>query len=146
MKRKPKLVLDTNIFISALLGSQTTSQILDLWVNGEIDLAFSDEIISEIREVLDRPKFRNRIDPVSAAKLISLLSIIGIGVNPTRRLQACRDPKDDFLLECAVEGNADYIITGDQDLLCLNHFEGIQILEPSEFLARWPKIRVSLHS
>ncbi|HHV62393.1 MAG TPA: putative toxin-antitoxin system toxin component, PIN family [Firmicutes bacterium] len=58
-----------------------------------------------------------------------------------------RKPKeDDFLLECAVEGDADYIITGDQDLLCLTPFEGIQILEPSEFLTRWPKIRVSLHS
>ena len=66
--------------------------------------------------------------------VLSFILLHGEPVTPQRRIMACRDPKDDIVLEVAVTGRADFIVTGDNDLLVLHPFEGIPIIGPAEFL------------
>jgi len=89
----------------------------------------------ELDNVLRRPRFDRYVAPGRREKFLRCLRL---GVEPveiTVPVRACRDPKDDNILELAVNGEADYIVTGDDDLLVMNPFRGIEIIRPVEFLA-----------
>ena len=92
----------------------------------------------EIIEVLGREPIRTKyhVEPDDITALINLIRLRGELVTPGRRVQACRDPKDDKFLEAALAGHADCIVSGDADLLDLTPFENIPILRPAKFLAR----------
>jgi uncharacterized protein len=87
--------------------------------------------------VLREPRIQQRFRLLEAdvATVLSLIVKHGELVTPDRRVAACRDPEDDKLLEIAVNGRADVIVTGDQDLLVLGPFEGIPIVGPATFLS-----------
>jgi putative PIN family toxin of toxin-antitoxin system len=91
-------------------------------------------------DVLNRPRLRLRysLRQEDIESLVKLLLLRGEVVEPARNIAACRDPKDDKVLEVAVEGKVQFIVTGDEDLLVLSPFEGILILGPSEFLRSLP--------
>jgi putative PIN family toxin of toxin-antitoxin system len=135
LMRAERCVVDTNVLISALLQpSGRTGEVLDaIRARGGV-LLFSDETFAELAARLMRPKFDRYADKATRQQFLSDLASIGEWVAVTGAVRACRDPDDDRLLETAINGEADCLITGDADLLVLGAFEGIPILTPPDFL------------
>lgn len=94
----------------------------------------SDETAKEVRDVLTRARFDRHATLEVREEFLRDLMLDVEMVSITETVQACRDPKDDKILELAVSGRADCIVTGDDDLLDLNPFRGIAIVRPAEFL------------
>jgi putative PIN family toxin of toxin-antitoxin system len=88
----------------------------------------------ELAEVLGRAKFDPYLTIGERQDFLRMFDRIAERVEVVRTVQACRDPRDDKFLELAVEGEADVIVTGDNDLLTLDPFQGISILTPARFL------------
>lgn len=132
-----RAVLDTNVFVSALLGKGPPTRIYEGFKNGKFELISSKELIAEVAQVLMRPELGIPPEEIKAA--FKLLRRRASVIRPKHRINICRDPSDDLVLECAVSGRADWIVTGDQDLLVLHPFRGISIVSPQEFLRRLPK-------
>jgi len=126
-------VLDSNIFISAFLFNGKQRKILEKALSGNFRIYSSEPIISEIRAVLERPKFKLSAEQIKM--ILSEIEFVCELVYPSKIAQnICRDRDDHIILECAIEAKADYIITGDEDLLCLNPYQGIQIINSGKFL------------
>ena len=128
----PRVVLDANVFVSALLGKGSPSRIYEAFKAGAFELVCSKPLLSELAEVLIRPEFSIRASEIKI--LFRLLRHRATIVRSLRKVRACRDPKDDIVLECAVSGNAAWIVTGDKDLLVLSLFHGIRVVSPADFL------------
>ncbi|MDR2848465.1 MAG: putative toxin-antitoxin system toxin component, PIN family [Bacteroidales bacterium] len=129
-----KLDLDSNIFVSAFFWGGHPRKIMERIIKGIDDLFISKDILQEVSSVMVRPKFGVEQEYVnhfiqSIEELSHLLYPKGLvkGV--------CRDKKDDKILECALIATADYLITGDNDLLVLKSFEGTQIITPNDYLS-----------
>ncbi len=127
MRSSIRVVIDTNIWISFLIG-KTLTGLSEAVLNDKIKILFSEELLDELVEVLQRPKFKKYFSQNNVAELISLLHAKIEQVDITERFSDCRDPKDNFLLDLCVSGNADYLITGDEDLLVMNPFQGVEIV------------------
>jgi uncharacterized protein len=129
-----RLVIDANVIVSAVLSAQGKSrQAFDLAIAAMVVL-MSDEVFTEISEVLLRPKFdRYSNHTKREAFLDELLAIVEF-VEITEKINECRDTKDDKYLELAVNGKADLILTGDDDLLVLHPFRQIPIVRVQTFL------------
>lgn len=130
-----RLVLDANVIVSAVLSTQGKSrQAFDLAIETGIVL-MSDEVFAELSEVLLRPKFDRYNDRTKRATFLDeLLDIVGF-VEVTVQIDECRDVKDNKYLELAVSGKANWIVTGDEDLLILHPFRQIPIVRIQTFLA-----------
>jgi putative PIN family toxin of toxin-antitoxin system len=134
-----RAVIDTGVFISALIRPQgRTGAVLQALKDKRFTMIYSTDILVEIIDVLGRDKFRSKyhISPDDIAALIDLIRLRGELVIPSQKLTVCRDPKDDIFLEAALEGKAEYIVSGDFDLLDMKSFENIPVLRVAEFLAR----------
>jgi len=127
-----KVVIDTNIWVSYLLGS-LLQRIDEKILSREIKIVVSDEMLTELSEVLNRPKFKSLFTTKRMKELFALLDSYGVVVLPSQKVSSCRDKKDNFLLEAALEGKADYLVTGDKDILVLNPFHSTKILKPKDF-------------
>ncbi|SLM30611.1 conserved hypothetical protein [Desulfamplus magnetovallimortis] len=127
-----KVVIDTNIWIAFLIG-KTLSGLSKALIDDRIRILFSDELFEELVEVLHRPKFTKYFSKEDITELISLIHSKTEFVEAKEKFEVCRDPKDNFLLDLCVAGNADYLITGDEDLLVLNPFCDVQIINYREF-------------
>jgi hypothetical protein len=127
-----KVVIDTNIWVSYLLGSLLQG-IDEKILSKEIKVVVSDEMLKEISEVSSRPKFKNIFTAKRIKELFSLLDSYAIVVSPSQKVNVCRDGKDNCLLEVALEGEADYLVTGDEDLLVLDPFHNTKIVKPKDF-------------
>jgi len=127
-----RVVIDTNIWIGFLIG-KTLSGLSEALINDKIRVLFSDELFEEVAEVLQRPKFKKYFSQNDIAELISLIHLKTEFVEIRERFEDCRDPKDNFLLDLCVSGNADYLLTGDDDLLVLNPFRDVQIISYRNF-------------
>jgi putative PIN family toxin of toxin-antitoxin system len=127
-----KAVFDTNIFISAiaLSGSRAEAAILKV-VEGGVRLAISREIIHEALAVLARKFDRNAEELARVAVYLSDLAEV---VAPQRRIKVLTDEPDNRILECAVAGKADTIVTGDKAMLALGVYRRIRIISLKEFL------------
>jgi putative PIN family toxin of toxin-antitoxin system len=131
-------VLDTNVLISALLFPiSTPATVVQYCIDGQVDWITTQPLLNEMNAVLGRERILKRIDRavVDADAFRRDISINAHLVDPRRRIHATRDPADDALLEAAVAGDAQYIVTGDRDLLVLGSFEGVQIVTPAQFVA-----------
>ena len=95
----------------------------------------SQALSEELDNVLRRHRFDRYVTRLERTAFLRYLLRMAVSVQITETVQACRDPKDDKILELAVNGDADYIVTGDGDLLVMNPFRGIAIETPAEFLA-----------
>jgi putative PIN family toxin of toxin-antitoxin system len=134
-----RVVADTNILVSALQFGGKPKQLLDLAVDGQVDLAASEEIIAETLRVL-REKFDRA--PEWLAEADRQLRVIARIVVPTASIHAIEaDPTDDRILECAVAADAEVIVSGDTHLLSLGSFRGILIQRVAEFLSGLPEQR-----
>jgi putative PIN family toxin of toxin-antitoxin system len=128
-----KLVLDTNIFISAFYWGGNSQKVVDRIIAGLDELYVSDKILEEISEVMARPKFKTEQDTID--KYIETIEKNCKKVFTEGRIKGiCRDKDDDDKLECGIICNADYIITGDDDLLVLGNYETMKIITPREYL------------
>lgn len=126
-------VFDNNVLVSAALLGGFPRQAFDkLLENGTVLVSVS--VLLELADVLNRPKFDKYITHDERMRfIVSFLKVAEmIEINET--VTVCRDPKDDKLLELAESGNADFLVTGDKDLLVLNPFRGVEIITPREFL------------
>ena len=134
---KAKVVIDTNVLISALLKPQSKERaIYKLALNSEIQLFISQSMTAELARVVDYPKFE--INPIEKEIFLKNVSRVASFVEPKRHIAIIKaDPSDNRFLECAVESRADYIITGDKHLKSLKHYSGTKIVGPSEFLKIW---------
>lgn len=98
-------------------------------------IAMSVPVWAELRDVLHRPGLARFIDAVERDELLDLLRGLAVWFVPTEPVRECRDPKDDKFLELALAANARVIVTGDNDLLVLHPWRGIEILRPADYLA-----------
>jgi uncharacterized protein len=132
------VVLDANQYVSALLKSRSNSaKIVKLIHEGHVDLLISAPIISELRRVLAYPKLTkiHGRTPKGIERFIKKLEKVALITPGKLSIQAVKDdPTDDKYLECAVEGGADFIVSGDQHLKDLKQFQGIPIVDPATFL------------
>lgn len=128
------MVLDTNVLISAIIFGRGPRTILEMVIAGKIRCVLSFAILDELRDVLQRPKFA--FTPEQAVTVVEELGGLCEILNPTRRLRTIKaDPDDNRILECAVQAQADAIVSGDAHLLKLKQFRGIPIMSPANFLA-----------
>jgi putative PIN family toxin of toxin-antitoxin system len=128
-----RVVIDTNVLLSGLLFGGTSERIRDLWVSGRLVPLLSRETFAEFRRVLAYPKFRltpAEITMIVEEELLPYAEVIAATVDASG---VCRDPHDDKFLSLAASGRADYLITGDQDLLVLRSFKNVRIVTLSEF-------------
>ena len=130
-----RVVLDTNVLVSALLFTGVTSELVPLWHKGTIAVLISREILEEYLRVLAYPKFQlseGEIKDLIQEELLPFVQVIkpGIRVHVVKR-----DPSDNKFLECAIAGKADVLVSGDKDLLALRHYRRIRIQTPAHFLA-----------
>ncbi len=131
-----RVVLDTNVLIAFLLTrGHTISTILDGWERGDFDLLTSPALIAEVRRTLEKPELRQRIRPEAAEALLEALEKDAVLIPGDLELHGVApDPDDDAIVSCAIEGDADYIVSGDTHLLGLGEYEGVRIVEPAEFV------------
>ena len=130
-----RVVLDSNVFISAVISPLGKPFACLSWVLDRGTLVASLDVIDEVETRLARSKFAKYVDEAKRRAFTAEVRLTAILVELTGTLRACRDPDDDKLLETAILGNADYLVTGDQDLLVLNPFQSVKIVTPAQFLA-----------
>jgi len=132
-----KVVIDTNIAISAaIVEDGNPAKIFELLLLEKIENYTTAEICLEIVEVFHRPKILKSIDIKDIKFILINYQTFSKTVFPKQKFQVVKnDPKDNKFLDCAVEAKADYIITGDPDLLELKRFRGIEIITPKNFIA-----------
>ena len=129
-----RVVLDTNVLVSALLFKGRLSRIVRLWHEGRIIPIISRETFDELRTVLQYPGFSFSREDIRAIVEEEILPFFEV-VQEKRAIQGiCRDPDDDKFLSCAVSGRADCIVSGDQDILDLGRYPSIKIIRASEFI------------
>ena len=130
-----RIVVDTNVFVSAVLKLNSLPFLVVRWIDEHGGLLKSVATEREILNVLSRPQIAAVTIPAfhdDLAELLARAELVAI----TERITACRDPHDDKFLELAVNGHADLIVSGDADLLTLNPFRDIPILTPAMFVQR----------
>jgi uncharacterized protein len=128
-----RLVVDTNVFVSAVLKANSLPFVVVRWIDRHGGFLKSAATEQEVLLVLQRPHIAAITIPSFREGLAQRLADAEL-VAITERIAACRDPKDDKFLELAVNGHADLIISGDADLLALNPFRGIPIVTPAHFV------------
>lgn len=134
MKNKvSRIVLDTNLWISFLISKDFT-KLDDLLFGNKCILIFSEELLQEFLTVAKRPKFRRFFSQNDIEELIETIEDYAEFIDVKTQLNVCRDPKDNFLLSLSQEGQVDYLLTGDKDLLALNNFGSTTIITISDFL------------
>jgi uncharacterized protein len=134
MSSKGRYVFDTNVIVSALLfelGNPSKAFRYALQ-HGEILLSLA--LLEELSDVLGREKFNRFVTSDERDEFLATFVDQAILVEVIESVQACRDPKDDKVLELAVNGQAEYIVSGDKDLLVLHPFRGVKIITAEEFL------------
>ena len=134
--KKPKVVIDTNVFISGLIFTGKPSEVLELFIKGEIEVYISPFILKELERIL-RKKFE--WNEKQLQKILDKIKKKAVIVQAETKISIIKAKEDDNrILECGVDGKVQYIISGDKrHILPLKNFRGIKILSPSEFLGRF---------
>jgi uncharacterized protein len=128
-----KVIFDTNIWISFLIGKQFASM-KELLVTAAIQPIFSDQLLDELLITTQKPKLQKYFQKDRVDDLMIFLSEIGEIIESRSIVSAYRDPKDNYILALAKDSNADFLITGDRDLLVLERFDRTQIVTYQDFL------------
>lgn len=140
MAHKLKAVIDTNLFVSGLFSRDTVSAVLqNHWINQDFILVTSIDIIKEVNRVLHYPRIQERFnpDPENVRRFFRLIfrkAVITKDLYKTDRI--IDDPTDNKFLACALEGQADYVLSRDPHLRNLKHYQGVQILDATNFLKK----------
>ena len=132
-KKLLRVVVDTNVLVSALIGKRLKS-IIQEFKNGRFVLIFTETTFEELALVIRRPKFARYFGQKEIDDLIYLLQSQMELISSETNICDCRDWKDNIFLECGVDGVVDYIVSGDPDLLTLNPYQAVPIITPAKFL------------
>jgi putative PIN family toxin of toxin-antitoxin system len=134
-KKADKVIIDTNLWISFLITKNL--RVLDKRITAKaIRIVFSLELIEELLAVVNRPKFKKYFHKDDVENLIDLFDVYGDLFNVNSQISICSDKKDNFLLALAKDSEADYLLTGDKDLLELKAFGTTKIVKVSDYLKR----------
>lgn len=132
MSKKHRIIIDTNLWISFLLTRQFA--FLDsLLEKKRVRLIFCQELLAEFITVIQRPKLHKFFSENDIGMLLDIIQKYSEFVKITSIVNVCRDEKDNFLLSLAKDSSADYLITGDKDLLIIKRFENTQIITIAEY-------------
>jgi len=134
MRIDARVVIDTNVHVSAVLTPDAAPQRVVRHCLSMATILVSQDLLHELDEVLSRPKLARYVEVPKRRAVLSELIERAEAIRIVERVKACRDPKDNMILQLAVNGRASCIVTGDADLLGLNPFRGITIVTPAEFL------------
>lgn len=133
-----RVVLDANVLVCAVISSRgSPGKILDLWKKDRFELVFSPPILEELERIIHYPRIQQRykLPDEYIEQFLSLIGNQGISVNPSVEIYVIeRDPSGNRYLECALEGEASYLVTGDHHLLELKEYQGVVNLPPAGFL------------
>jgi len=132
-----RITVDTNVLVSSTFWNGDSDRILKKVENKEIELMISDEIIKEFSKVLEYEEIKEKIKDKNLEMKRTVEKIVSIStiVEPKQKFEAVKDDsKDNKIVECAFEGNVDYLISQDNHLLKLKEFKRIKIITPEEFL------------
>lgn len=135
----PKIVVDTNQFISVFVfHGKLMRLVYDLIIDEGISLYFSPALKDEILEKL----LYFKVSKNGKKEVMSFIEENGIQVNPTIKIEVCRDREDNFLLELSETADADYLVTRDKDLLILKRWRQTEIIKPEDFLPLLRKMKL----
>jgi uncharacterized protein len=127
-----KIIVDTNVWISFLIGKSLKG--LQYYIdNKKIIIITCDEQLQELIEVFRKSKLKKYFTIEQIDEFLELISEASVNVSLKTKIELCRDSKDNYLISLAVDSNADYLITGDNDLLELVEVENTQIVNYSDF-------------
>lgn len=132
-----RIVVDMNVLISATIRpSSRLAQILVYIRDGKFEFLYFPEFLREYSEVVSRPHIweKYKLDRDEIEATLQIMANRGVLVHVVSQIDVCRDPDDNVILSLALDGKADYIVSGDKDLLDLTSFRDIPIIKPSEFL------------
>jgi len=129
-----RVVLDTNVFISMLLKSRNCLKIRETFLNNLFEVIISPNLMREFLLTVRNEKFKDIFSRREIENLIELINTDMALIIPEEKISICRDSADNIILECAAAGKADFIVTGDNDLLALKSFRKIRIITPINFL------------
>ena len=129
-----KVVIDTNVVISALLFGGVPGKLISLWQGSAVEPIASKEIIDEYLRVLTYPKFKLNEEEINFLLYQEILPYFDVIDAPAGPRVIKKDPADDKFIRCAVAAKAKYIISGDQHLLALKNYQAIKILSPADFI------------
>lgn len=132
-KRRYRIIIDTNLWISFLL-SKNTRGLDQFFADSSLILLFSKELLDEFIEVTGRPKLKKYFNKVDLQNLLVQIDLHAEFINVSSNVELCRDPKDNFLISLALDGNANFLLTGDNDLLVLKKVGKTQIITITQFL------------
>jgi putative PIN family toxin of toxin-antitoxin system len=132
MRQRCRIIIDTNLWISFLLSKKFKfiDKLLD---SGKIELVFCDELLAELVDVVSRPKLREFFSVNDWALVVEIIDRYAVHIPVISSVTVCRDEKDNFLLSLAQDSKANYLLTGDKDLLILKTFGITQIVTIAEF-------------
>lgn len=130
-----KAVIDTNVWISALISAGTPKKLIESWlIEGLFIVIYPQWLIDELRRAPSKRRLVARVHPDDLQNLIRFIEEDGFLIEPEHVLGVSRDPKDDMFLACAAASQSDFVVSGDKDLLCLGEYAGIKIVTPAQFL------------
>jgi len=134
-----RVVIDTNVLISAIFWTGKPKQVLNKVRRGEITFLTSEFILEEIRDVLTREDKPFKLSAEEAERIVTEMRNLAVVVKIGSHVSVCKDENDNKVLDCAIDGNANCIITGDSHLLQLSSSQKIDIMTVSDFLGHLKK-------
>jgi uncharacterized protein len=135
MANECRVVFDANVLVSALLAPASTPRQSLKRARASGKILLSESTLRELIEIVERPRFDRYLRIELRREFLDELATEAEMIYPRVTITDCRDPKDNQYLELAVDGIATHLVTGDKDLLVMNPFRGILILQPQDFLA-----------
>ncbi|MEK7611024.1 MAG: putative toxin-antitoxin system toxin component, PIN family [Patescibacteria group bacterium] len=129
---KPRVVVDTNVFVSAFVWDVIPQKVVAEWLEERFVVLLSPFLLSEILKTLKKFDYTEE----DLRELRSLLENHTLQIIPPLKVSYCRDPKDNQILDLSLAGQASFLVTGDKDLLTLKSFRDTKILRPKDFLER----------
>ena len=135
--KNTRLVLDSNLWISYFFGKHVRTYLDQILGDTRFDLLISQKGIEELTIVLARPKFQKYMTPEQIESLMILIHRRSIFIDVTSQIALSRDTKDDYLLALSLDGNANFLITGDNDLLVLVKYQQTVIMKIADFIRQY---------
>lgn len=129
-----RAVVDTSVWVSGIFWTGLPHRLLLRWRDGEFEAIVSPVLLDELSRVLHAVALRIGASPHLADEWVDLVALGAELVIPAEAVTVCRDPEDNAVLEAALAGRADCIVSGDQDLLSLGEFQDIPIIAPRQFV------------
>jgi uncharacterized protein len=132
-----KIIIDTSLLITFLISNGSSLELIFQMVKeNKIQIYISASTLKELQDTIKKETLKKHIQPVNnkVAKFIAWYKYNTTMISPTEKVTLCRDENDDMFLELAKEIDADFILSGDKDLLSISQFEDCKIIKPTDFL------------